>query len=233
MTHPFVWQNDSFYFSVFADALRREGEAEGQRLQRFYPLLQAFRATQDLDGETAEAGCLFGLASLLFCRYEQALRPDYRGATHHVFDSFIGLSFPDPQDLQTELHNPWIDALQEERKTSTGAIPQGDSFLERTRAVLADFSEIDFNVGWIPEVFASVPTRRYRFVHVDVDLYAPVKASLEFFYPQLLPGGLIVIDDYGFTNWPGVREATDEFAAAHGAPVISLTTGNAIMMKRA
>ena len=112
------------------------------------------------------------------------------------------------------------------------ATPQRGSFLERTRSVLAEFPEIDFNVGWIPEVFATAPERRYRFVHIDVDLYAPVKASLEFFYPQLQPGGLIVIDDYGFTNWPGAKKATDDFAAAHGAPVISLTTGNAIMMKR-
>ena len=116
MSRPFVWQNDSFYLSAFADALQREGGPEMQRLQRFYPLVQAFVATQDLDGETAEAGCLYGLASLLFCRYERARRPDFRGSTHHVFDSFRGLSFPDREDLQTELPNRWISALQEESR---------------------------------------------------------------------------------------------------------------------
>jgi hypothetical protein len=43
---------------------------------------------------------------------------------------------------------------------------------------------------------------------------------------------MIVIDDYGFTSWPGVKQAVDEFCAFQHAPLIRLTTGNAILLKR-
>jgi hypothetical protein len=98
--------------------------------------------------------------------------------------------------------------------------------------VLADYPELTYNVGWIPDVFIGIPQRRYRFVHVDVDLYMPTKASLEFFFPQMVPNGVIVVDDYGFTSWPGAKQAVDELCAAWRVRLISLTTGNAILLKR-
>ena len=60
----------------------------------------------------------------------------------------------------------------------------------------------------------------------------PTKESLEFFYPQMVPNGLIVVDDYGFKDWPGVKQAVDELCTVWHAPLIRLTTGNAIVIKR-
>lgn len=60
----------------------------------------------------------------------------------------------------------------------------------------------------------------------------PTKASLDFFLPQLLPCGVVVVDEYGFTSWPGVRQAVDEFCRERGVSLIRLTTGNAILIKR-
>jgi len=232
MQNPLFWQDDRVYLDLIRDGLKREGSPDKFRSQRFYNLLQAFQSTFDLEGETAEAGCLFGLSTFLMCGYEKARNPAFTGAGHHLFDSFVGLSFPDSQDLQQPEPNEWIGRLLEKRKTATGQWPEGGSFLPRTKKVLADYPGLAFNVGWIPEVFAGIPQRPYRFVHVDVDLYMPTKASFEFFFPQLVPDGLIVVDDYGFTGWPGVKQAVDEFCTVWTVPLIQLTTGNAILLKR-
>lgn len=226
------WQLDAFYVQLIRDGLARDGSPDMFRTQRFYNLLQAFQSTFDVQGETAEAGCLFGLSSFLMCGYEKARNPAFTGAGHHLFDSFISLSYPDSQDLQQQEPNQWIGQMLEKRKTATGQWPVGGSFLARTRQVLADYPDLTFNVGWIPEVFQGVPRRSYRFVHVDVDLYMPTKASLDFFFPQVVPGGLVVVDDYGFTSWPGVKQAVDEFCSTWSVPLIRLTTGNAILLKR-
>jgi O-methyltransferase len=52
----------------------------------------------------------------------------------------------------------------------------------------------------------------FAFVNLDADLYNPTKAGLEYFYPRLSPGGVIIIHDYTY-KWPGIRKAVDEFAA--------------------
>lgn len=55
----------------------------------------------------------------------------------------------------------------------------------------------------------------FAFVHLDVDIYTSVKECLEFFLPRMVPGGVIVLDDYNEPNCPGAKLATDEFCAAN------------------
>jgi len=51
---------------------------------------------------------------------------------------------------------------------------------------------------------------KFAFVNLDADLYNPTKAGLEYFYPRLSPGGVIIIHDYNH-KWEGVIKAVDEF----------------------
>ncbi len=51
----------------------------------------------------------------------------------------------------------------------------------------------------------------YSFVHIDVDLYQPTLDCLNFFYNRMIPGGIIISDDYKWQHTPGVKRAFDEF----------------------
>jgi hypothetical protein len=64
-----------------------------------------------------------------------------------------------------------------------------------------------------------------------VDLYKPTLQSLEFFWPKLVAGGVVVCDDYGFTTCPGARRAMDEFFTERRAGIFELTTGQALAIK--
>ena len=65
-----------------------------------------------------------------------------------------------------------------------------------------------------------------------MDVYAPTRASLEFFYPRLAKGGFIQIDDYNFIDSPGATKATDEFLAeARPSLFIQLPLRGAFLMK--
>lgn len=55
------------------------------------------------------------------------------------------------------------------------------------------------------------PDIKYCFVHIDVDLYNSVWEGLDFFYPRMVEGGIIILDDYGFESTEGAKKATDEF----------------------
>ena len=72
----------------------------------------------------------------------------------------------------------------------------------------------------------------YAFVHVDVDVYPVTRYALEFFAPRVLPGALIVVDDYGFTTCQGARRAVDEFTVAHPEfRFFHLLTGQALLLR--
>jgi len=48
-------------------------------------------------------------------------------------------------------------------------------------------------------------------LHSDSDLYEPTKISLEYFWPFLIEGGIVLIHDYGTKQWPGIKKIVDEF----------------------
>jgi hypothetical protein len=66
--------------------------------------------------------------------------------------------------------------------------------------------------GFSPEVFEYIAAEtRFSFVHIDVDLYQSVRDALDYFYPRLVHGGIMVFDDYGFPSTPGAKMAIDEW----------------------
>jgi hypothetical protein len=56
----------------------------------------------------------------------------------------------------------------------------------------------------------------YALVHIDCDLYQPMKAALAFFYPRMPKGGMMILHDYSSGLWEGAAQAIDEFCASSG-----------------
>ena len=137
---------------------------------------------------------------------------------HHIFDSFEGLSAPTAGDMDANQKHFW----------KQGDIAVGE---EVTRKCLSMFNNCHFYKGWIPARFPEVADKRFAMVHVDVDLYEPTLASLEFFYPRMNAGGVIICDDYGFTTCPGAKKAVDDFFADK-EPVFHIPTGQSFVIKR-
>jgi len=54
---------------------------------------------------------------------------------------------------------------------------------------------------------------QYALVSLDPDLYAPALSGLEYFWPRMAKGGVIMIHDYTSMQFPGVKKAVDEFCA--------------------
>ena len=48
-------------------------------------------------------------------------------------------------------------------------------------------------------------------MHIDLDLYLPTLETLQFFFPRLQNGGIIVCDDYNSKMFDGSKKAWDEF----------------------
>ncbi len=178
--------------------------------ERKFAVLGLLRLTHQVPGDVAECGAYEGATAYFLA---QALAQADRRRQILLFDSFEGLSAPDAID-----GGYW----------RPGDLTAAEA---RARENLRDFATVEFYRGWIPSRFAEVADRRFAFVHIDVDLHAPTRDSLEFFYPRTAPGGVIVCDDYGFTSCPGARVAMDEFFAGRPEPVVHLPTGQGFVIK--
>lgn len=155
--------------------------------------------SQNLSGEFAECGCWKGTSS-----YQLASLIAESGKKLHIFDSFEGgLSDKTANDTNVRVDMS-KDEIEHERQIFS-------STEREVRENLSGFQFIDYHPGWIPQRFSDVEQESFCFVHVDVDLYEPTRDSLEFFWERLVDGGIIVIDDYGYTQFPGARKAVQEF----------------------
>jgi O-methyltransferase len=112
------------------------------------------------------------------------------------FDSFEGL----PKELWTEkeLHKPG--------EFSDTSFESVNEFLKDTN------NNVRLIKGIFPDSAQQYEDLDFSFVHVDTDFYLSVKACLEWFWPRLPRGGIIVLDDYLWPNCPGVGPALNDFS---------------------
>jgi O-methyltransferase len=147
---------------------------------------------RQVPGDMAELGVYKGNTARLIHHYV----PE---RTLHLFDTFSGF---DKRDVG-----------QERQKTGLAADQKAfsDTSIE---LVLRNVQQLNDNVqvhpGFFPQsVPAALMERMFAFVHLDADLYDPIMAGLQFFYPRVAKGGIIVVHDYN--SWPGARRAVDVY----------------------
>ncbi|HJW29970.1 MAG TPA: TylF/MycF/NovP-related O-methyltransferase, partial [Saprospiraceae bacterium] len=192
------------------NTLSRFDENDGFNAHRKYALQQFLRLIEGIPGDTAECGVYRGCSSYIIL---QANKKSGFGRTHHIFDSFEGLSRPSGKDGQYWTEN---DLSIDENTVMKN---------------LREFDRVKFYKGWIPHRFEEVSNRTFSFVHVDVDLYDPTLASIAFFYDRLNMGGIFVCDDYGFLTCPGATTAIQEFLVSKPEKMVSLPGGGGFFIK--
>jgi len=193
-----------------------------RRRARFHRLYRLLGEVLEREGEIAECGCYRGLSSHLMLGRLKLAEAGFSGRGYCIFDSFEGLSEPGAEDYI---------AGDDARAQSLRRVCQRGWFaasLQDVRRGLAEFPDVDYRPGWIPQSFEGLPERRYRFVHLDLDLHDPTLAALDYFHPRLAPGGIVVCDDY---DWPGERKAIEAFCARHGVAFETTPQGQAVLRR--
>lgn len=94
---------------------------------------------------------------------------------------------------------------------------------------LGSYPKVEFCPGLFPDSALGLGHLRFSLVHQDVDLYESTRRSLEFVYPRLSPGGILLSHDYSWE--PGVSMAFDAFFADKPETVIGLPTSQCIAVR--
>ncbi|MBI77848.1 MAG: dTDP-6-deoxy-L-hexose 3-O-methyltransferase [Rhodospirillaceae bacterium] len=70
------------------------------------------------------------------------------------------------------------------------------------------------------------PGLKISLLHIDVDLYESTKCVLENFFPYVVKGGVVILDDYG--AFPGANKAIDEYFDKNSIAIKQLPNSNSI-----
>lgn len=85
--------------------------------------------------------------------------------------------------------------------------------------------------GIVPDTLEQVSTRSVCYLSLDMNNAVPEIAAAEYFWERLVSGGIIVLDDYGWTKQINQKVAFDRFAEDRGVKVLSLPTGQGLIVK--
>lgn len=164
-------------------------------------------------GNIAELGVYQGEQAALL----NALFPDRIIRLFDTFEGFAGA------DVSTEAVNGFSAAAVGDFQ---------DTSAEKVMARMPNPGQVRIHQGMFPDSVQGVEDT-FAFVSLDVDLYAPTLAGLEYFYPRLSPGGFIFIHDYNNKRYSGVRHAVDAFLAKHPVPAMPLPdfAGSLVVLK--
>ncbi|HSJ15748.1 MAG TPA: TylF/MycF/NovP-related O-methyltransferase [Longimicrobiales bacterium] len=94
--------------------------------------------------------------------------------------------------------------------------------------LLAGYAGVHLHAGVFPDSASALAHERFSFVHLDLDLEPSTRDALAFFQPRLLPGGILVGDDYDF---PGVRSAFASWYAGSPDTLVELPWGQVIAFR--
>ncbi|GFG96471.1 hypothetical protein MTIM_23500 [Mycobacterium timonense] len=168
-------------------------------IEPMWSLYEAVRylSARKIKGDIVECGVLLGGASMLIAK--TLLSVDDTSRELWLFDSFQGFVGEQAKDDVTWYGDsikdryPDFGMIAENNVVSTGYPP------ERLHLVKGD----------VEKTAAENVNGDIALLRLDTDTYYSTKAELEYLYPKLVPGGILIIDDYGHAL--GARRAADEY----------------------
>jgi Macrocin-O-methyltransferase (TylF) len=190
--NSFANRMDLYRSWIRGDKTGKNGDAS-----RFIGLILNLRQllAEKIDGDFAELGVWKGNSAAILVTFAAQ-----SGKRLFLFDTFAGF---DRRDFIGD------------DKDETAAF--GDTSIDFVREAVGHNEITTYVKGYFPDsITAEVSERRYALVHLDCDLYAPMKAALEFFYPRMPQGGMLIMHDYSSGLYLGATHAIDEFCKTVG-----------------
>lgn len=178
---------------------------------RLDSIIASVKQTHNVLGVMAELGVYKGGSAKLIA--EQNTNKEL-----FLIDSFKGLSVPSPEMGDKHMKGEFADTTLVEVK-------------KHIESSVFPLARITYFEGFVPYILTTLPEVKYSFVHMDMDLYLPTKNAIEYFYPRMSKGGVMLFDDYKWQMCDGVTRIIDEFFSAKPEQVTEPTKYQAKVIK--
>ncbi len=159
----------------------------------------------EVPGDFAEFGVFRGNSFMLVINYAKM-----QGKHTHAFDSFRGMAKPVKEDLEPVTNHTIYPE---------GYLDQGGPEYLIKRLTEAKYDPADYTIqeGFIPQIFKTIKKDlTFSFAYLDLDHYRPTKYALEWAWGRIVPGGIMLCDDFFIEElWGASSLATTQFISKH------------------
>jgi hypothetical protein len=183
--------------------------------------LWAARAAAKLEGDFVECGVGHGFMSSAIMK---DLDWDSTGRKFYLLDTFKGLDerYVTPEELTN-------GAMAHSQSMTDIGIYTRDA-----RPALRNFAEwknARVIIGPVPETLDQIEARSVAYLHIDMNCSPPEVAAISHLWDRLSAGAPVLLDDYAYAGYRSQKVAMDEFAATKNVDILSLPTGQGLMLK--
>lgn len=168
---------------------------------------------EDIKGDFAELGVWHGNTAAILAYYANKYSRKV-----YLFDTYEGFNKKDLAGIDADKQMAFDD-------TSINLVKE---------VIGINVDACEFVKGYFPDSITDThKSKKYSVVSLDCDLYEPMKAGLDFFYPLLSKGGVLLLHDYSSLWWEGSKKAIDEFCRKNNEYIILLPdkSGSAFIRK--
>jgi hypothetical protein len=219
--HPAQFQRDPAFRAAYNRGVQASQGIDPQFEWRVHTALWAARAALRVSGDFVECGVNAGFMSSAIMHRLNWNTVDRR---FYLVDTFAG-------PVLSQFSRG--EVLKDRLRIAEDAMQAG-AYVTDFERIRVNFSEWPNAVpvrGAVPDILPTLGVETLAFLHIDMNCALPERAALEFFWDRLSPGAIVLLDDYAYRGHECQREAIDEVARAKDAGVLSLPTGQGLIIR--
>jgi O-methyltransferase len=169
-----------------------------KNLITLYKLVQQANAIK-IPGAIVECGVWNGGSAAIMGLANKEDKQNHMDRSIWLFDSFEGVPKPGDNDGKPEREGYFVG-------WNKGYIPMVDRIFTRLGLSM---DNVHIVRGWFEHTLTDANIEQIAILHIDSDWYDSVKIVLDTFYDRVMPGGFVILNDYG--AWPGCNRAIADF----------------------
>ena len=218
--HNASFLKDNLFNEAYEAAMKRAYRFPDIKIYwRIHVILWAACHALKIKGDFVECGCHTGIVSTAIIHYTNFnLRNDRQ---FFLYDTFCGIDL----SLLTEEEKENIDKYISKNERLY------QDFYEETKNYFSQFQNVILVKGSVPESLKNAHPDQVAFLSIDMNNSVPEVEAIRYFWPKLVTGAPVVLDDYAFKGHDLQKQAIDQLGNEMGFEVLSLPTGQGLIIK--
>lgn len=188
--------------------------------ERLYALCEATKyiAVNKILGDIVECGVWRGGSMMAIAYTLMQYDDNYRNL--YLFDTFTGMPEPSDKDITIsgETASKLLKNSNKADQKSIWCYAPLDGVKESMYGTGYDPERIHLIKGKVEDTIPIQAPNQISLLRLDTDWYESTRHELEYLFPRIVTGGVIIIDDYG--HWQGVRKAVDEYIQENNLKIL-------------
>ena len=183
----------------------------------------AANQAKNLPGDFVECGVNTGMFSRAVIHY---IDFNGTGKTFYLADTFCGI----PEEQVTEEEKKFYASLGSDVVSHHNKNYYNNDCYDAVKETFKNFN-VKLIRGKVPDTLPQIKAEKVCYLSIDMNTVVPEIAAAEYFWEKLVPGGIVILDDYGWDWHKPQKEGFDEFAKRKSVQILSLPTGQGLMIK--